>query len=85
MHRNSRAGDEIRRNHFRDSRKVSWEQVGFDRIGCAWLILRDIDPKARFVFVPRGAPLPQDTEAFDVPCVRFSYHGGHGSFQALLE
>lgn len=64
---------------------VTWEHVGVDRIGCAWLILRDIDPEARFVFVPRGSPLPLDAEAFDVPGVRFSHHGGHCSFHALLE
>ncbi|MDP1799044.1 MAG: chromate resistance protein [Planctomycetaceae bacterium] len=36
---------------------VTWENVGIDRIGCAWLIQREIDPQAEFRFVPRGAPL----------------------------
>lgn len=64
---------------------VTWEHVGIDRIGCAWLILRDIDPQATFVFVARGAPLPPDAERFDVPGVRFSHHGGHCSFHSLIE
>lgn len=64
---------------------VTWENVGIDRIGCAWLILREIDPQAEFVFVPRGAPIPSDAEPFDVPNVRFSHHGGHCSFHALVE
>lgn len=64
---------------------VTWENVGIDRIGCAWLILRDIDPKAQFVFVRRGGPLPPDAEPFDVPDVRFSHHGGHCSFHAFVE
>ena len=64
---------------------VTWENVGIDRIGCAWLILREIDTKAQFVFVPRGAPLPTDAEPFDVPDVRFSHHGGHCSFHAFVE
>lgn len=64
---------------------VTWENVGIDRMGCAWLILRDIDPQAEFVFIPRGAPLPSDAEPFDVPNVRFSHRGGHCSFHALLE
>lgn len=64
---------------------VTWENVGVDRIGCAWLILREIDPQATFVFVRRGAPLPSDAEPFDVPDVRFSHHGGHCSFHALVE
>lgn len=64
---------------------VTWEHVGIDRIGCAWLILREIDPKGEFVFVPRGASLPPDAEPFDVPGVRFSHHAGHCSFHALVE
>lgn len=64
---------------------VTWENVGVDRIGCAWLILRDIDPEAQFIFVPRGAPLPSDAEPFDVPAVRFTHHGGHCSFYALVQ
>lgn len=64
---------------------VTWEHVGVDRIGCAWLIRREIDSQAQFLFVPRGAPLPVDAEAFDVPAVRFSHHGGHCSFHALVE
>ena len=63
---------------------VTWENVGVDRIGCAWLILCEIAPQAQFVFVPRGAPLPADAEPFDVPNVRFSHHGGHCSFHALV-
>ena len=64
---------------------VTWENVGIDRIGCAWLILREIDLSAQFLFIPRGAPLPADAEPFDVPGVRFSHHGGHCSFHALVE
>lgn len=64
---------------------VTWQNVGIDRIGCAWLILRDIDPQAEFLFIPRGAQIPSDAEPFDIPDVRFSHHGGHCSFHALLE
>lgn len=64
---------------------VTWEHVGVDRIGCAWLILRNIDPHAQFQFVTRGGSLPADAEPFDVPNVRFSHHGGHCSFHALVE
>jgi hypothetical protein len=63
---------------------VTWENVGIDRIGCAWLILREIDPQAEFVFVPRGSALPDDAEPFDVPGARLSHRGGHCSFHALL-
>jgi hypothetical protein len=66
-------------------RWVTWENVGIDRLGCAWLILREIDSGAEFVFVPRGGALPADAEPFDIPGVRFSHHGGHCSFHALLK
>ena len=38
---------------------VTWEEVGVDRMACAWLIRRFIDPDAEFLFVPAGqSPLP---------------------------
>ncbi|MGD9853780.1 MAG: chromate resistance protein ChrB domain-containing protein [Planctomycetaceae bacterium] len=64
---------------------VTWEHVGVDRIGCAWLIRKHIDPKAEFFFIPKGAPIPENAEPFDVPGVRFSHHQGHCSFHALLK
>ena len=64
---------------------VTWENVGVDRMACAWLIRKHIDPKARFLFVPRGTqPLPAGAEPFDIPGVRLSHHQGHCSFHALL-
>ena len=64
---------------------VTWENVGVDRIDCAWLIRRGIDPDAEFLFVPPGVAIPSDAEPFDMPGVRFSHHGGHCSFHALVE
>jgi hypothetical protein len=63
---------------------ATWENVGVDRLGCAWLILREIDPRAEFRFIERGGAIPNDAEPFDIPGVRFSHHGGHCSFHALL-
>jgi hypothetical protein len=64
---------------------VTWQNVGIDRMGCIWLIRKHIDPKAEFVFVPEdAAKLPQGAEPFDIPGTRFSHHGGHCSFHALL-
>lgn len=65
---------------------VTWENVGVDRMGCAWLIRKYVDPKARFLFVPRGKPdLPDGAKPFDVPGVRLSHHHGHCSFHAFLK
>ena len=63
---------------------VTWENVGVDRIGCAWLILREIDPQAQFLFIPAGSPVPSNAEPFDIPGVKYSHHGGHCSFHALV-
>jgi hypothetical protein len=64
---------------------LTWENVGIDRIGCAWLIRRFIDPKARFLFVPASTrTLPKGAEPFDIPGMRLSHHRGHCSFHAFL-
>src|SRR5690242_15197981 len=65
---------------------VTWENVGVDRIGCAWLIRKWIDPKAKFLFVPRDTEtLPSGAEPFDIPGVRFSHHLGHCSFHTIVK
>ena len=64
---------------------VTWENVGVDRMACAWLIRKHIDPKAKFQFVPKGTrPLPTGAEPFDIPGARLSHHQGHCSFHSLL-
>jgi hypothetical protein len=64
---------------------VTWENVGVDRMACAWLIKRSIDPKAKFLFVPKvKKELPPGAEPFDIPGVRLSHHRGHCSFYTLL-
>jgi len=63
---------------------VTWENIGVDRMACAWLIRRFIDPKAKFQFIARDAAVPTDAEPFDIPGVRLSHHGGHCSFHAML-
>jgi hypothetical protein len=63
---------------------VTWERIGVDRMGCAWLIRKHIDPQAKFEFIPRSSPIPVDAEPFDIPGVKFSHHGGHCSFHAFI-
>lgn len=65
---------------------VTWEQVGVDRIGCAWLIRRYIDAEAEFVFIRQGQQSTvSDAEPFDIPGVRLSHRRGHSTFHTLLE
>src|SRR5215472_12822406 len=64
---------------------VTWEQVGVDRMACAWLIKKQLDPQAEFLFVPVGSgPLPAGAEPFDIPGARFSHHRGRCTFATLL-
>src|SRR6185369_6120242 len=65
---------------------VTWQNVGVDRMACAWLIRRSVDPKAEFIFVPVGtSPLPVNAEPFDIPGVPYSHHGGHCTFYTILK
>ena len=65
---------------------VTWKNIGVDRMACAWLILRHIDPQAEFSFVPMGQkPLPENGQAFDIPGERYSHHVGHCTFYAFLK
>ncbi len=64
---------------------VTWENVLVDRMACAWLIKRFIDPHAEFMFIPAGyKPLPEGAEPFDIPGVKYSHRRGHCTFYTLL-
>lgn len=64
---------------------ATWEQVGVDRMACAWLITKYLDQDAEFLFVPAGQKLlPGGAEPFDIPGVRLSHHRGHCTFYTML-
>lgn len=66
-------------------RWVTWEHVGVDRMACAWLIRRYIDPAAEFLFVPTGEQtLPAGAEPFDMPGVRLTHRRGHSTFHTIV-
>jgi hypothetical protein len=65
---------------------LTWENVGVDRMACAWLIRRFIDPKAKVQFVPAGhKPLLAGAQPFDIPGVKLSHRRGHCSFTTFLK
>lgn len=65
---------------------VTWENIGVDRMACAWLILRWIDPEAEFLFIPMGEKSSfEDAEPFDIPGARYSHHAGHCTFYVFLK
>jgi hypothetical protein len=55
-----------------------------DRAGCAWLIRRQIDPDAEFLFVDDPDEVPPDATAFDMRGVELGHHGDDCSFETVL-
>jgi hypothetical protein len=65
---------------------VTRRDVHVDRIACAWLIRRFIDPKARFKFVPASTYRAKRGELrFDMFEAEFTHDGDRCSFEVLLE
>ena len=60
-----------------------------DRIACPWLILRFIDPSAKFLFVRaedvRRVAHEQGATPFDIPDTQFSHVGEQCSFDAFID
>jgi hypothetical protein len=59
--------------------------VKVDRIASAWLILRKIDPAAKFVFVAQGDPVPGGSVQFDMFDGEFTHDGNRCTFEVLLD
>lgn len=65
---------------------ITWEKVGVDRIACAWLIRKKIDPYAEFVFIKRGADYKEmDGIPFDIPGANLSHKRGRCTFCNVLK
>lgn len=67
---------------------VTRQRPKIDRIACAWLIRRFIDPSAQFLFVePSQVLLVAEKFAatpFDIEDVHFSHRGEHCTFDTML-
>ena len=55
-----------------------------DRLACAWLIRRFIDPQARFVWLGTPAVPPRGALGFDFDGARFTHVGNRVSFEVLM-
>jgi hypothetical protein len=58
--------------------------VQIDRIACAWLVRRFIDPEARFRFVDPREPRQAGELRFDMPGGDFSHEGDECTFEVLV-
>jgi hypothetical protein len=54
-----------------------------DRLACAWLIRRFIDPQARFVWLSDPARAPRGVLGFDYDGARFTHVGARVSFEVI--
>jgi hypothetical protein len=61
---------------------VTWQNVGVDRMACAWLIRKYIDTNASFSFIPEGSSSLEPL-AFDIPGAHLGHHQGHSSFHTV--
>ncbi len=55
-----------------------------DRLACAWLIRRCIDPQARLLWLADPADCPADALGFDFDGARFSHLGARVSMETLM-
>ena len=78
---------EIARLAARDYRGRRWAtraRPWVDRLACAWLIRRHIDPQARFVWLAEPTDCPPDALGFDFDGAAFSHVGAKVTFEVLL-
>ena len=54
-----------------------------DRLACAWLIKRFIDPRATFVWLDNPAKAPRGALGFDYDGARFTHVGGLVTFEVI--
>lgn len=68
---------------------VTRERVKVDRVACPWLIRKDVDPNAEFLFVPAGqvqaVAKREGAIPFDVPDAELGHYNGKCSFEAIVE
>jgi hypothetical protein len=58
--------------------------IHIDRAACAWLIRRNIDPDAQFVYLDDPYQIPTDATPFDMRGVDLSHHHDDCSFETIL-
>lgn len=55
-----------------------------DRLACAWLIRRFIDPEATLVWLDKGEPCPREALGFAFAGARFENSGARVTFEEML-
>ncbi|EHL20774.1 MULTISPECIES: chromate resistance protein ChrB domain-containing protein [unclassified Acidovorax] len=71
------------RTKFQNRRWTTRARPWVDRLACAWLIRRFIDPGAVFVWLQDPAQAPRGALGFDFDGARFTHVGARVSFEVL--
>jgi hypothetical protein len=64
---------------------VTRQGVYVDRIACAWLIRRFVDPSARFRFVAPGDAVAPEEIRFDMAEAELTHRGDRCTFEVMVE
>jgi hypothetical protein len=82
----ARAGEVARLDagDYRQRRWATRARPWVDRLACAWLIRRHIDPQAAFVWLADPSDCPPDAIGFDFDGATFSHVGAKVTFEVLL-
>ncbi len=71
------------RARFQGRRWATRTRPWVDRLACAWLIRRFIDPQASFVWLAEPSRLPRGVLGFDFDGARFTHQGARVTFEVL--
>ncbi|AMR78496.1 hypothetical protein A2G96_12535 [Cupriavidus nantongensis] len=69
---------------YQGRRWATRRHIWIDRIACAWLIQRFIDPHATFLWLADPQACPDDALGFDFDGAAFTHVGQRVSFEVLL-
>lgn len=72
------------RRDFQARRWATRRGIWVDRVACAWLIRRFIDPQAQFLWLVHPSECPPDAVGFDFDGATFSHVGKRVSFEVLM-
>jgi len=72
------------RARFRARRWATRARPWVDRLACAWLIRRFIDPEASFVWLDAPVRAPRGVIGFDFDGARFTHVGARVTFEVLM-
>ncbi len=70
--------------HFQGCTWATRAHLWVDRVACAWLIRRFIDPQSTFIWLNAVADCPPDALGFDFDGARFTHAGEGVTFEVLL-